>query len=153
MIMDENAATGGLPDMRISVRQVFGIDSDMEAPAYSSADPHVPDIDPDYLFDRDTDPFAGRAPDVVDILVVQDREEPGAQIGAGLPEMLFGNRPGQAALDEIVGSRHIPGQGTRIAAQPRNLCLKQPAEIVHREPHRCFARPRATGGSTLGRKI
>jgi cobaltochelatase CobS len=54
MIMDESAATGGLPDMKISVRQVFGIDSDMEAPAYSSADPHVPDIDPDYLFDRDT---------------------------------------------------------------------------------------------------
>src|SRR3979490_879796 len=44
----------GLPDMKISVRQVFGIDSDMEAPAYSSADPHVPDLDPDYLFDRDT---------------------------------------------------------------------------------------------------
>ena len=54
MIMDESAATGGLPDMKISVRQVFGIDSDMEAPAYSSADPHVPDNDPDYLFDRDT---------------------------------------------------------------------------------------------------
>ena len=34
----ESAATGGLPDMKISVRQVFGIDSDMEAPAYSSAD-------------------------------------------------------------------------------------------------------------------
>jgi hypothetical protein len=39
-----------------------------------------------YLFHRDTDPFAGRTPDVVDILVVQDREEPGPQIGAGLPE-------------------------------------------------------------------
>ena len=36
MIMDESAATGGLPDMKISVRQVFGIDSNMEAPAYSS---------------------------------------------------------------------------------------------------------------------
>src|SRR5246500_3593120 len=54
MIMDESAAAGGLPDMKISVRQVFAIDSDMEAPAYSSADPHVPDVDPDYLFDRDT---------------------------------------------------------------------------------------------------
>ncbi len=54
MIMDENAANGGLPDMKISVRQVFGIDSDLETPAYSCTDPHVPDIDPDYLFDRDT---------------------------------------------------------------------------------------------------
>ena len=31
-----------LPDMKISVRQVFGIDSDLEVPAYSEADEHVP---------------------------------------------------------------------------------------------------------------
>src|SRR5262245_19734282 len=43
-----------LPDMKISVRQVFGIDSDLEVPAYSSSDEHVPDLDPDYLFDRET---------------------------------------------------------------------------------------------------
>src|SRR6202008_3043089 len=36
------------------VRQVFGIDSDMEVPAYSKADEHVPDIDADYRFDRAT---------------------------------------------------------------------------------------------------
>jgi cobaltochelatase CobS len=29
---------GGLPDMKISVRQVFGIDSDLEVPAYSEPD-------------------------------------------------------------------------------------------------------------------
>src|SRR6187401_2333954 len=44
----------GLPDMKVSVRQVFGIDSDLEVPAYSEPDPHVPDFDPDYLFDRPT---------------------------------------------------------------------------------------------------
>ena len=44
----------GLPDMKVSVRQVFGIDSDMEVPAYSGPDPHVPDVDPDYRFDRPT---------------------------------------------------------------------------------------------------
>ena len=49
-----DGSAGGLPDMNVSVRQLFGIDSDMEAPAYSAADSHVPDIDPDYLFDRDT---------------------------------------------------------------------------------------------------
>jgi cobaltochelatase CobS len=53
VIIDEGRS-GGLPDMNISVRQVFGIDSDMEAPAYSATDQHVPDLDPDYLFDRDT---------------------------------------------------------------------------------------------------
>ena len=53
VIIDE-AKSGGMPDMKVSVRQVFGIESDMEAPAYSQADQHVPDLDPDYLFDRDT---------------------------------------------------------------------------------------------------
>ncbi|WP_407049561.1 cobaltochelatase subunit CobS [Methyloraptor flagellatus] len=47
-------ANNGLPDLKISVRQVFGIDSDLEAPAYSERNEHVPDLDPDYLFDRDT---------------------------------------------------------------------------------------------------
>jgi cobaltochelatase CobS len=46
--------TSGLPDMKISVRQVFGIDSDLEVPAFSKVDEHVPDTDPDYIFDRDT---------------------------------------------------------------------------------------------------
>src|SRR6201989_3364797 len=44
----------GLPDMKVSGRQVFGIDSDLEVPAYSEPDPHVPDIDSDYRFDRAT---------------------------------------------------------------------------------------------------
>ena len=42
------------PDMKVSVRQVFGIDSDLEVPAYSEPDEYVPDFDPDYLFDHDT---------------------------------------------------------------------------------------------------
>ena len=44
----------GLPDIKLSVRETFGIDSDLEVPAFSAADPHVPDFDPDYRFDRDT---------------------------------------------------------------------------------------------------
>jgi cobaltochelatase CobS len=43
-----------LPDMKVSVRQVFGIDSDLEVPAFSQPEEHVPDLDPDYLFDRET---------------------------------------------------------------------------------------------------
>jgi cobaltochelatase CobS len=43
-----------LPDTTVSVRDVFGIDSDIRVPAYSETDAHVPDLDPDYLFDRDT---------------------------------------------------------------------------------------------------
>jgi cobaltochelatase CobS len=42
------------PDMSVSVRQVFGIDTDNEVPAFAQSDEHVPDVDPDYLFDHDT---------------------------------------------------------------------------------------------------
>jgi len=42
-----------LPDMKLSVRQVFGIDSDLEVPAFSEGSEHVPDLDPDYLFNRE----------------------------------------------------------------------------------------------------
>ncbi|MVA96148.1 cobaltochelatase subunit CobS [Nitratireductor sp. CAU 1489] len=43
-----------LPDTTVSVKDMFGFSSDMVVPAYSAADQHVPDVDPDYLFDRDT---------------------------------------------------------------------------------------------------
>jgi len=43
-----------LPDIKMSVRQTFGIDTDMEVPGYSRTEEHVPDLDPDYLFDRET---------------------------------------------------------------------------------------------------
>lgn len=42
------------PDVTVSARDVFGIDSDMEVPAFSQADSHVPDIDDAYRFDPDT---------------------------------------------------------------------------------------------------
>src|ERR1700712_4067791 len=44
----------GLPDLKVSIRQLFGIDSDMEVPAFAEGDEHVPELDPDYRFDRAT---------------------------------------------------------------------------------------------------
>jgi len=44
----------GLPDMKVSVRQVFGIDTSMEVPAYSQSSEYVPEFDADYLFNQDT---------------------------------------------------------------------------------------------------
>ena len=44
----------GMPDIKVSARQLFGIDSDMEVPAFSQATEHVPDVDDAYLFDSDT---------------------------------------------------------------------------------------------------
>ena len=43
-----------LPDTTVSVSQAFGLDTDMIVPAYSVATAHVPEVDPDYLFDRQT---------------------------------------------------------------------------------------------------
>src|ERR1700735_5140047 len=43
-----------LPDITVSVRQTFGIDSDMHVPAFSVSTEHVPDLDDAYRFDRDT---------------------------------------------------------------------------------------------------
>ncbi len=42
------------PDRMVKVRELFGIDSDMEVPAFSVADERVPDADPAYVFDPDT---------------------------------------------------------------------------------------------------
>jgi len=44
----------GMPDIKISVRQTFGIDSDLEVPAFSQRSEHVPDFDDAYRFDHDT---------------------------------------------------------------------------------------------------
>src|SRR5919199_2601101 len=42
------------PERQVSVREAFGIDSDMMVPAFSEADPHVPDLDDAYKFDPET---------------------------------------------------------------------------------------------------
>ena len=48
------ASLEGLPDIRVLARQVFGIETNLEVPAFSQRSEHVPDLDPDYLFDRQT---------------------------------------------------------------------------------------------------
>ena len=45
---------GNKPDIKISVNQTFGFDSDMEVNAFSKKNEDVPKIDPDYKFDKDT---------------------------------------------------------------------------------------------------
>jgi len=42
------------PDKVVKVRDAFGVDSDMEVPAFSEADERVPDLDPAYVFDPET---------------------------------------------------------------------------------------------------
>jgi cobaltochelatase CobS len=43
-----------LPDVTLAARELFNIDTDLHVPAYSAAEEHVPALDPDYVFDRDT---------------------------------------------------------------------------------------------------
>jgi cobaltochelatase CobS len=43
-----------MPDIKVSVRQTFGIDSDLEVPAFSQSTENVPDLDTAYRFDRTT---------------------------------------------------------------------------------------------------
>ncbi|MEO0672676.1 MAG: cobaltochelatase subunit CobS, partial [Pseudomonadota bacterium] len=47
------AETSTMPDTTVSVGKVFGIDSEMEVPAFSERSSHVPDVDEDYLFNRE----------------------------------------------------------------------------------------------------
>ena len=60
MTPPENATTApnnmptGMPDITLSVRQTFGIDTDLQVPAFSKMSDYVPDIDEAYRFDRDT---------------------------------------------------------------------------------------------------
>ncbi len=49
-----NDQTIDRPDITVSVRQTFGLDSDMQVPAFSRASDNVPDIDGAYRFDHDT---------------------------------------------------------------------------------------------------
>ena len=42
------------PDKKVSIREVFGVDSDMMVPAFTHRDSHVPELDDAYRFDPQT---------------------------------------------------------------------------------------------------
>ena len=52
--MTTHALAEYTPDIDISARQVFGLDSDLKIPAFSQKEDHVPEIDDSYIFDPDT---------------------------------------------------------------------------------------------------
>lgn len=43
-----------IPDIMVSVRQLFGINSDQQVPAFSQKYDNVPDVDDAYIFDKNT---------------------------------------------------------------------------------------------------
>ena len=48
-----NDSAPALPDQMVSVRELFGIDNNLQVPAFRERDEHVPDIDTVYRFDPD----------------------------------------------------------------------------------------------------
>ena len=51
---DGSIDLGAKPTEDISVREVFGIDSDMQVKGFADRSERVPEIDSTYKFDRDT---------------------------------------------------------------------------------------------------
>ena len=43
-----------VPDIKVSINQIFGIESEMKVDAFSKKNEYVPEIDSNYKFDRDT---------------------------------------------------------------------------------------------------
>jgi cobaltochelatase CobS len=54
MTSKANGSLPGAPDDMISVSKAFGFASNMQVPAYAETSEHVPDVDPDYLFNKET---------------------------------------------------------------------------------------------------
>jgi len=52
--VENSGQMSGIPDIQVSVRQTFGIDSDLDVPAFSQPSEHVPSVDDAYRFDHDT---------------------------------------------------------------------------------------------------
>lgn len=52
--LEQDTNPDAQPDTEISVREVFGIDTDLTVPAFSEPTQHVPDLDDSYCFDHDT---------------------------------------------------------------------------------------------------
>ena len=53
-LQDSGLPSDMFPDTTVSVRDAFGIDQDLEVPAFSTRTDYVPVVDEAYRFDRDT---------------------------------------------------------------------------------------------------
>src|SRR5436305_2112374 len=53
-IQPQGLDAASVPDIKVDVKEIFGIDAKMKVPAFSRAGEYVPDLDTAYRFDRDT---------------------------------------------------------------------------------------------------
>jgi cobaltochelatase CobS len=54
MIVTDETLQGLVPDTRIDARKVFGVDIDLQVPAFGERTPYVPELDESYRFDPQT---------------------------------------------------------------------------------------------------
>ena len=53
-VLDSSLSPDMKPDTSVNVREAFGLDQDLEVPAFSTKTDYVPEVDEDYRFDPDT---------------------------------------------------------------------------------------------------
>ena len=116
------------PDQMRKVRDLFGIDSDMEVPAFSEADERVPDLDPAYVFDPDIRPVEGTTKPEAELAAFRAYEEVDVAGFRMLPLAVphgqveaFGFRVGD--LGYITDAKRLPDRTRKALAGVRVLVL------------------------------
>ena len=80
-----------------------------------------------------------RGSHAIDVDVVHDSEEPGAQVGAAAVQVQLCPGTLQRVLDQVVGGGAITNQRAGITPQPRNQ-LNQALGFIHRYEQECERR-------------
>jgi hypothetical protein len=65
--------------------------------------------------------FSDILPDVIHVLVMHHREQPGFKISPGLPELFLDKRTTQRVLHQIVCPVGVARERSRVAPQSRDL--------------------------------
>ena len=128
------------PDITISVRQTFGINSDLQVPAFSQASEHVPDLDDAYRFDRDTTLAI-----LAGFRVQPPRDDPGLSRHRQIDPCRAGRLAAQLALHPRQSRQ--PHQPHRSRRQGRDRIARQQAG------HRIPRGPSALGIAASGRVV
>jgi hypothetical protein len=76
--------------------------------------------------------FSRGSPEVVDVLVVEYREQPRPQVRSLLPQVQFAEGTGQAVLNEIVRGDEVTRQRARITSKAGNFDFDVPIGVGHR---------------------
>ena len=126
--LTEDALFTLLPDKKVSVREAFGVDSDMMVPAFSTRDPHVPDLDTAYQFDPEKG--ALKPLQIMPTLpATYTGDNTGAEIAvAPSGRLVYGSNRGHDslaifAIDPLTGKLTAAGHQSTGGKTPRNFAI------------------------------